>query len=283
MTAKCIQLSLLVLSPLPHSPFISVFTKYFKLVKWVHACITNKYFGKNLWLFYPSQCMGMNVPLICTELWDIVPFPLTLPLQKRKNPNFGKRVMRRRDFYREPMEQCVHSPGVVGSHCLLFQHTIEALPVGRLNGEQMDGQWRWCRQKVREPPASVSFKGLKVIVCIVIPLHCGVCNVCIHAMLAEELLAVVSREACTHAFIPPAPWSSNSMASMRGEQNTDSYVNEDYTEEWRDESLAAHPLTAIGGFSLSAVKYPTMAKFRQNFLYHPFQWFHNWAGKFTWR
>lgn len=104
---------------------------------------------------------------------------------------------------------------------------------------------------MQEPPsASVSFKGSIVIVCIVIPLHCGVCNVYIHAMLAEEMLAVVSREACTHAFIPAASRSSNSMASMCGEQNTNSYVNEDYSEEWRDESLTAHPLTGPGDFPL---------------------------------
>lgn len=49
---------------------------------------------------------------------------------------------------------------------------------------------------MQDPPsASVSFKGLKVIVCIVIPVHCGECNVYIRAMLAEEMLAVVSREA----------------------------------------------------------------------------------------
>lgn len=40
----------------------------------------------------------------------------------------------------EPVEQCVHWPGIVGSHCLGFQHIIGALPVGRLNGEQMDAQ-----------------------------------------------------------------------------------------------------------------------------------------------
>lgn len=133
---------------------------------------------------------------------------------------------------------------------------------------------------MQEPPsASVSFKGLKVIVCIVIPPHCGVCNVYIHAMLAKEMLAVVSREACTHAFIPAACWSSNSMEYMCGEQNTNSHGNEDYS---RDESPAACPLTATGGFSLTAAKYPTTAKFHQNFLYHLFQRFHSWAGKFTW-
>lgn len=122
-----------------------------------------------------------------------------------------------------------------------------------------------------------------MIVCIVIPLNCGVCNVYIHAMLATEMLAVVSRETCTHAFIPAASWSSNSMESMCGKQNTNSYVNEDYSEEWRDGSPAAHSLTATGGFSLTAAKYPTIVKFHQNFLYHPFQRFHSWAGKFTWR
>lgn len=118
---------------------------------------------------------------------------------------------------------------------------------------------------MQEPP-SASFKGLKVIVCIVIPLHCGVCNVYIHAVLAKEMLAVVSREACTQAFIPAASWSSNSMESMCGEQNTNSYVNEDYSEEWRDGSPAAHPLTATGGFSLTAAKYPTTVKFYQTFF-----------------
>lgn len=102
-------------------------------------------------------------------------------------------------------------------------------------------------------------------------------------MLAKEMLAVVSRETCTHAFIPAASWSSNSMASMCGEQNTNSYVNEHYSEEWREESQAAHPLTATGGFFLAVTKYPTIVKFPQNFLYNPFQRFHNWAGKFTWR
>lgn len=79
------------------------------------------------------------------------------------------------------------------------------------------------------PPASVAFKGL----CIVIPLHCGIHSVYIHDMLAKEMLAVAGREACISAFIPPAPWSSHSMASMSGEQNTNSYVNGDYSEEWR--------------------------------------------------
>lgn len=83
---------------------------------------------------------------------------------------------------------------------------------------------------MQEPhSASVSFKGL----CIVIPLYCGIPTIYIHDMLAKEMVAVVSREVCKSAFIPLAPWSSNSMASMSGEQNTNSYVNEDYSEEWR--------------------------------------------------
>lgn len=83
---------------------------------------------------------------------------------------------------------------------------------------------------MQEPPsASVSLKAL----CIVIPLHCGILRVYIHDTLAKEMLAVVSGEAGRNAFIPPAPWSSDSMASMSEEQNTNSYVNEDYSEEWR--------------------------------------------------
>lgn len=83
---------------------------------------------------------------------------------------------------------------------------------------------------MQEPrSASVSFKSL----CTVIPLDCGISTVYIHDMLAKEMLAAVSREVCICAFIPLAPWSSNSTASMSGEQNTNSYVNEDYSEELR--------------------------------------------------
>lgn len=66
-------------------------------------------------------------------------------------------------------------------------------------------------------------------------------------MLAKEMVAVVSREVCKSAFIPLAPWSSNSMASMSGEQNTNSYVNEDYSEEWRGWKTGCSPADSDSG------------------------------------
>lgn len=66
-------------------------------------------------------------------------------------------------------------------------------------------------------------------------------------MLAKEMLAVAGREACISAFIPPAPWSSHSMASMSGEQNTNSYVNGDYSEEWRGWKPGCSPTDSDSG------------------------------------
>lgn len=69
------------------------------------------------------------------------PFCCHPPPSGKQNPKLWKTGHANTGIsIREPVEQCVHWPGVGGSHCLVFQHTIEALPVGRLNGEQMDGQ-----------------------------------------------------------------------------------------------------------------------------------------------
>lgn len=51
MMAKYIQLSLLVLSLLPILHFISAIAKYFKLLKLIHACITNKHVGEKYGYF----------------------------------------------------------------------------------------------------------------------------------------------------------------------------------------------------------------------------------------
>lgn len=103
------------------------------LSEFMHALLWGK-----IWPFYPPQCTDMNTNL--RRAVRCCPFSSYPPPSGNKKQTLEKGSCERRDFYREPVEQYAHSPRIAGSHCLVFPHIIEALPAGRLNGEQMDGQ-----------------------------------------------------------------------------------------------------------------------------------------------